>query len=196
MKIRIANTEVQELLSGKSYDFPKYTTQIMNLANQNAQGTRPKNVGQMSDLIQDFEGKTLEEWAKWYLEKHPNSIESATEKVFGMITNLQNAAAQINKAMVRDWIEELVIIKTFSGLKFQEAILKKLSLHFNTTYRLAKPKEESLGIDGFIGTKAISIKPLTYQTKQGLNETIDIPIIYYDKKKSQIVIEFDEELFQ
>jgi hypothetical protein len=61
MKIRIANTEVQELLSGKSYDFPKYTTQIMNLANQNAQGTRPKNVGQMSDLIQDFEGKTLEE---------------------------------------------------------------------------------------------------------------------------------------
>jgi hypothetical protein len=113
-----------------------------------------------------------------------------------MITNLQNAAAQINKAMVRDWIEELVIIKTFSGLKFQEAILKKLSLHFNTTYRLAKPKEESLGIDGFIGTKAISIKPLTYQTKQGLNETIDIPIIYYDKKKSQIVIEFDEELFQ
>lgn len=196
MKIRIANTEVQELLSGKSYEFPKYTTQIMNLANQNSQGTRPKNVGQMSDLIQEFDGKTLEEWAKWYLEKHPNSIDNATERVFGMIENLKNAAAQVNKAMVRDWIEELVIVKTFAGLKFQEAILKRIALEFNTGYRLANPQEESQGIDGVIGNQAVSIKPTTYQIKQGLNETIEIPIIFYDKKLSQIIIEFDESLFQ
>lgn len=196
MKIRIANTEVQELISGKSYEFPKYTTQIINLANQNAQGTRPKNVGQMSDLIQEFDGKTLAEWAEWYLEKHPEAIDNATEKVFEMITNLQNAATKIDKQMVKDWIEELVIVKTFSGLKFQEAILKKIALEFNTTYRLAKPNEESQGIDGFIRNKAVSIKPITYKQKQGLNETIDIPIIFYDKKKSQIVIEFDDHLFQ
>ena len=196
MKIKIANTEVQELLSGKSYDFPKYTTQIINLANQNAQGTRPKNVGQMSDLIQEFDGKTLAEWTKWYLDKNPEAIDNATEKVFEMLTNLQNAAAKIDKQMVKDWIEELVIVKTFSGLKFQEAILKKIALHFNTTYRLAKPNEESHGIDGFIGDKAVSIKPNSYKQKQGLNEIIDIPIIYYDKKKSQIVIEFEDNLFQ
>lgn len=192
MKLKIPNSEVQELLSGKTYSYPKYATQIMNLANQNAQGTRAKIVGQMSDLIQEFEGTSLSEWEKWYLESHPDAIDNATEKVYTMITFFKEAIFKINKETVRDWIEELVIVKTFSGLKFQEAILKKISLHFKKPYRLAKPDEESKGIDGFIGDNPISIKPMTYKTKMGLNEVINVPVVFYDKKKSEIVIEFDE----
>jgi len=51
-KVKITNEEIKELLGVKSFEFPKYSTQIINLANQNAQGTRPAVVGQMSDLIQ------------------------------------------------------------------------------------------------------------------------------------------------
>lgn len=192
MKLKIPNSEVQELLSGKTYSYPKYATQIMNLANQNAQGTRAKIVGQMSDLIQEFEGTALSEWEKWYLESHPDAIDNATEKVFAMVTLFKDAILKIDKETVREWIEELVVVKTFSGLKFQEAILKKISLHFKKPYRLAKPDEESKGIDGFIGDKPVSIKPMTYKTKMGLNEVISVPIVFYDKKKSEIVIEFDE----
>jgi len=192
MKLKIPNSEVQELLSGETYRYPKYATQIMNLANQNAQGTRAKIVGQMSDLIQEFEGTALSEWEKWYLESHPDAIDNATEKVFAMVTLFKDAILKIDKETVREWIEELVVVKTFSGLKFQEAILKKISLHFIKSYRLAKPDEESKGIDGFIGDKPISIKPMTYKTKMGLNEVINVPIVFYDKKKSEIVIEFDE----
>jgi uncharacterized protein YukE len=191
MKITIPNSEVQELLSGKTYSFPKYTTQIMNLANQNAQGTRANIVGQMSDLIQEFEGTAMSEWEKWYLEGHPAAIDNATEKVYEMVSLFKDAILKIDKETVRNWIEELVIVKTFSGLKFQEVILKKLSAHFNKPYHLAKPEEESKGIDGFIGDNPISIKPVTYKTKMGLSETIDVPIIFYDKKKNEIVIEFD-----
>lgn len=192
MKLKIPNSEVQELLSGKTYSYPKYATQIMNLANQNAQGTRAKIVGQMSDLIQEFEGTALSEWEKWYLESHPDAIDNATEKVFAMVTLFKEAIVKIDKETVRKWIEELVVLKTFSGLKFQEAILKKISLHFKKPYRLAKPDEESKGIDGFIGDKPVSIKPMTYKTKMGLNEVISVPVVFYDKKKSEIVIEFDE----
>jgi len=192
MKLKIPNSEVQELLSGKTYSYPKYATQIMNLANQNAQGTRAKIVGQMSDLIQEFEGTALSEWEKWYLESHPDAIDNATEKVYAMVTLFKEAILKIDKETVREWIEELVVVKTFSGLKFQEAILKKISLHFKRPYRLAKPDEESKGIDGFIGDKPISIKPMTYKTKMGLNEVINVQIVFYDKKKSEIVIEFDE----
>lgn len=192
MKLKIPNSEVQELLSGKTYSYPKYATQIMNLANQNAQGTRAKIVGQMSDLIQEFEGTALSEWEKWYLESHPDAIDNATEKVYAMVTLFKDAILKIDKETVREWIEELVVVKTFSGLKFQEAILKKISLHFKKPYRLAKPDEESKGIDGFIGDMPISIKPITYKTKMGLNEVISVPIVFYDKKKSEIVIEFDE----
>ena len=80
-KVNIPNTEVQELLSGKKYQYLKYVTQILNLANQNAQGTRPKIVGQMSDLIQQFEGSTLAEWEEWYMSQNPAAIESAADRV-------------------------------------------------------------------------------------------------------------------
>lgn len=43
-----------EFISASDYVFPKYTTQIINIANQNAGGTRPKVVGQMSELIIDY----------------------------------------------------------------------------------------------------------------------------------------------
>lgn len=65
---KIKNSEVERLSNASQYTFPKYATQIINLLNNNAQGTRPKIVGQMSELIQEFDGKTLEDWIIWYNE--------------------------------------------------------------------------------------------------------------------------------
>ena len=62
------------MISGKELSFPKYATQILNLANQNAQGTRPKTVGKMSELIQEFPGRTYREWVVWYNEKKKGGI--------------------------------------------------------------------------------------------------------------------------
>lgn len=191
MKIKIPNAQIQELLSGKKYSYPKYTTQIINLANQNAQGTRAKVVGQMSELIQNFEGISLNEWEEWYLIKHPNAIENASVKVWEMVKVFQESIRLIEKETVRQWVEELVIIKTYAGLKFQQAILKAVAAKCNKPYRLATPEEESKGVDGVIGDLQVSIKPITYKTMFGLNESIEVPIIFYDKKKNNIVIEFD-----
>lgn len=192
MKIKISNSEVQELLSGETFTFPKYTTQIMNLANQNSQGTRPKVVGQLSDLIQEFEGATLADWEEWYLDRHPDAIDNATERVYSMVALLKDAIEKIDKPTVKDWIKELVVIKTFSGLKFQEAILKRLAKYYGESYRLAKPEEESRGIDGFVGKSPISIKPVSYKSKLGLNESIEVLIVFYEKKKDAITIEFED----
>ncbi|SEL93855.1 MjaI family restriction endonuclease [Parapedobacter koreensis] len=190
-KVNIPNTEVQELLSGKKYQYLKYVTQILNLANQNAQGTRPKIVGQMSDLIQQFGGSTLAEWEEWYMSQNPAAIESAADRVWAMVQAFQKSIQDIDRDTVRQWVEELVIVKTYAGLKFQEAILKRVAREYILPYRLATPEEESKGIDGFIGDQAVSIKPSTYKTKMGLNEVIDTPIIFYEKKKDRITIEFD-----
>jgi hypothetical protein len=96
---------------------------------------------------------------------------------------------------VTQWVRDLVIVKTFIGLRFQEAVLKKVAQIYQTTYRLGMPEEENKGIDGYIGKQPVSIKPTTYQAKQGLNEQINVPIIFYSKNKTGIVIEFDENLF-
>lgn len=192
--IKILNNDILTLLETEASPFPKYATQILNLANQNAQGTRPAVVGQMSDLILEFKGNKIKDWEEWYLEKHPEAITIAANKIFEMVNNFKDVMTQIDRDMVERWVKDLVIIKTFIGLKFQEAILKSVANFFKTTYRLAEPAEESLGIDGIIGNKAVSIKPITYEAKKALSEVIEAPIVFYEKVKDGIKITFDETL--
>lgn len=82
-------------------EFPKYATQIINLANQNAQATRPKVVGQMSELIKEFTARTLEEWEEWYLKRYPDSIDKAIKKILEMIGNFREVINQIDEEMIR-----------------------------------------------------------------------------------------------
>lgn len=190
MELIIKNSRITQDIAGKITEFPKYTSQLMNLANQNAQGTRPKVVGQLSDLIQECPKKTYKEWVNWYNEKMPTAIDDATEKVYEMIQNLNNAIKQIDKALVRKWVEDLVLTKTFVGLCFQESILKVIAERRGVNYRLATPIEESQNIDGYIGDIPVSIKPITYKTKNMLHENINVKIIYYEKLKDGIKVEY------
>lgn len=159
------------------------------MANQYAQGTRPRVVGQMSELIQEFEGKTLSEWEKWYLEKKPDAIKNATEKIMQKLKELKNSMDKIDRAMVEQWVKDLVIIKTFAGLRFQEAILKKGAEIKGVDYRLSEPGEESKGVDGYIGNIPVSIKPHTYEVKASLPEHIEIKVIYYRKVDGGIEVD-------
>jgi len=79
---KIKNKDLVEEITGEAKIFPKYTTQIINLANQNSQGTRPKVVGQLSDLIQECPHKEYVKWKKWYLNKENTAIDDATKKNF------------------------------------------------------------------------------------------------------------------
>ncbi len=190
--VKISNSELVDELIGESKQFPKYTTQIINLANQNAQGTRPKVVGQLSDLIQECPYRSYEKWKDWYLKRNPEAVDNATKRIVKMVDGLREAIAQIDEKMIREWVEDLVLVKTFIGLRFQEAILKKIASKLGVGYRLAKPEEESKGIDGFIGNTPVSIKPATYRSKMALNEKISAKIIYYDKKKDGLSIDADD----
>lgn len=192
MKIKLTNEEIRKTLEISALSFPKYVTQIINLSNQNAQGTRPRVVGQLSDLIQEFSGKTIKEWEKWYLQRYPNAIKNAKEKILEMVANLKDAINKIDENMVNEWVKDLVIVKTFLGLKFQEAILKKVSEIKGLDYRLSDNVAESKGIDGYIGNIPVSIKPDTYQIKKSLMEDIAVKIIYYKKVKNGIEVDFSE----
>ena len=194
MEFKIKVEEIRRLMKIESPEFPKYVTQILNLANQNAQATRPKVVGQMSELIKEFTGRTLEEWEEWYLKRHPDSIDKATKKILEMINNFKNAINQIDESMIRQWVRDLVIVKTFIGLRFQEAVLKKIAEKFDTEYRLSTPEEESKGIDGYVSDIPISLKPVTYQSKKMLTEKIEVDIIYYEKQKDGLKIIIPMEL--
>lgn len=196
MKFNISNAELSALNDITNPEFPKYTSQLINWANQNAQGTRPKIVGQLSDLFPEYQASTynvaISDWKEWYTEKYPGAIEESTDKIFNQVENLKEAIKLIDKSMVRKWVEDLVISKTFSGMYVQRAILAKISDMRKEPFRLASPEEESKGIDGYVGDTAYSIKPVTYKTMGRLSESIDIKMIYYSKKKSGLLVETEE----
>ncbi len=194
MKVRISIKEIRKYLDIETPEFPKYVAPLINLANQYAQGTRPRVVGQMSELIQEFEGRTLPEWEEWYLKKKPDAIKNATEKILQKLKELKNSLNKIDQATVEQWVRDLVIVKTFAGLRFQEAILKKGAELKGTNYRLSEPDEESKGIDGYIGEIPVSIKPYTYEVKASLPEHIDTKIIHYRKIDDGIEMDYGEIL--
>ena len=190
MKIKIKMNELAKIATNKNEQFPKYVSPIINDANKFSQGTRPKVVGKLSEMIQQCPYKTYEGWEKWYLSKKPDAIDNATKKIVGMLENFKEILPKIDEKTVRKWVEDLVLVKTFVGLNFQKAILKKLSSMTGKNFRLAESKEESEGIDGFIGEISISIKPETYKTKPSLMEKIKADkIIFYEKKKDGIIVD-------
>lgn len=131
MIFTIKNKEIELFNECEAYSFPKYTSQLINWANQNAQGTRPIVIGQMSELFSEFlksdEEKTIECWRKWYTERYPDAFEKATDKILTQVNNLRNAIPLINKEMIEKWVEDLIIQKTFNGLYVQKAILALLA---------------------------------------------------------------------
>lgn len=191
MKVKLTSRELQALLDSEPAEFPKYATQIINLANQNAQGTRPRIVGQQTDLIREFPGSSLREWETWYLERYPDALGDATDRIYAMIERLRAAMIQIDRPMVEAWVKDLVLVKTFIGLRFQEAILRKIAEQKALPYRFSTPEEESRGVDGYIGERPISIKPDTYKAMSQLPESIEVGLVFYAKVKDGIVLEYD-----
>jgi hypothetical protein len=190
--VKIKNKEIQQYIGLESPEFPKYVTLFINRANRFSQATRPRNIGQLSELIQEFPGRTVSEWESWYCERYPETIRKATDKIASMIQNFREALDKVTHEMIEKWVNDLVIIKTFVGLHFQEAILKKVSEITGTTYRLSNEEEESKGIDGFVGSIPVSVKPHTYKEEKELTERIPAKIIYYEKLDDGVEVDFSE----
>ena len=140
--------------------------------------------------MKEFNGENVDEWEKWYNQKCPDAISEATQKIWKMVVKLKDASQMIDYDMVKSWVRDLIVSKTFMGLKFEKAILKKGASLFNTTYRQSTKTDEAKGIDGYIGDIPVSIKPETYSSMKSLNEQIEVKFIFYEKKKDGILVDY------
>ena len=196
MKYTLTGKKIDELAGNKRAEYPKYTSQLINIANQNARGTRADVVGQLSELFEEFRSSgmeiTLENWRAWYMKRYPDTIEASVRKIERHVENLRCAMQLIDHDLILRWVDDLVIDKTFAGLNLQKAILASLAERLGCEYRLATPEEESKGIDGYVGDTAYSVKPDTYRSKASLPERIDVKMIYYKKNRGKLELEIDD----
>lgn len=169
-----------------------YIGSIINLANGFSQASRPKYVGQMSDLIQEYRNSTCtpteDGWRQFYYEKiGSDKIKNAATKSWECIQRIKENLNSLTYEDVYKWEDNLIITKTFSGLQIQLDILEMVCDSNN--YRLATPEEESQGIDGFVEGEPVSIKPNTYKkTIEYGKEDIKYRIIYYKQTNKGLVI--------
>ena len=169
----------------------KYTSQIVNLANNNAQSTRPKHVGQMSELIQEYRRTTttptVEGWKTFYKSAgYAKADVIAARKTYAMLVKMRENLAQVTEEDVLEWMRDLLGPKTFQGLGVQPEILRQIA---KRSWRLSSPDEEAKGIDGIVDGEPVSIKPVSYkQTVVRGTERIPYRIIYYTKRNGKLTI--------
>ena len=198
LNYKIGNKEIESIIIEKeSYKYPKYVTQYLVLVNRNAQATRSAYIGQLSELFQEYVKSTktpsVDGWREWYLKRYPDSIEDATKSIKSKLDEMKTNEAMITEEIIKQWVEDLIITKTFIGLSSQQIILSFLAKEVGKPYRLATKEEESQGIDGFVGDIAYSVKPVSYKQKTELTEEIRVKMIYYEKKKDGLVFSVDSE---
>jgi len=169
-----------------------YIGSVINLANSFSQATRPRNVGQMSDLIQEYRESTVnptrDGWKLFYNEREGlDKIDVAADKDWDYIQRIKENLNSLNRDDVYKWLNDLIIDKTFEGLQVQLDVLEMVSE--TGEYRLSTPDEESKGIDGVVDGKYVSVKPHSYKkTIEAGKETIEYDIIYYKKTKKGLVV--------
>ena len=169
----------------------KYISSVINLANSFSKATRPKKVGQLSDLIQEYRiqttNPTVDGWKDFYIQTvGQEKIDDAADLIWDCITKMKENLEHLTKEDVQDWVNDLVIDKTFSGLQLQLDILKQIS---KESYRLATPEEEADGIDGYSDGIPVSIKPYTYVvTMQSTYENINHRLILYKETPTGLKI--------
>lgn len=184
------------------HNFPKYTTQILRIANQNSHGTRKETVGKMTDIFPVFlesgEPETVDSWRQWYIERYPGNKEKAVEKISDHIEKLKEAVELIDDEMISKWVDELLFLKTFTGLKYQYAILNFLARDQGKVYKMPTADEEGQGIDGYIDDIAYSVKSKTYnyieqKHEEKIKNRVDVKMVFYSENdKGEIVIEVEE----
>ena len=93
-KFKISNEYISKCNDTEISEYPKYTTQVINLANQNAGGTRPRNVGQLSELLPEYLSSpgeaSLSGWKEWYNERYPDAVNNAVDRVWDQVNNLRD----------------------------------------------------------------------------------------------------------
>lgn len=195
-KIFIENKQLRLFLKAPELNLPKYCSSILNMANRFARATRPGVVGKMTELFQRFDGNTIRQWENWYLDERPNSIDIAVRLIKEKIEELKEAIEKIDDEMIEEWVRDLIIVKTFIGLRIQEAILQQVAKEVGLSAITANADQESRGIDGVIGDTEVSIKPKSFKQQASLQDELPKAVIYYEKVSNGIRVTYEPSWFR
>lgn len=171
-------------------EWPKYSTQLMNLAGQNSQATRPKHIGSLKETWMAMRSAgiagTLKNWEAYYNKTQGVArLKAAGKKIHEQLVKM--GIEWIDESMCVDYVKEAVYNKTHMGLGGEEMAIEAAANYFGKPFRYSTAQEESQGIDGFIDGKPVQVKPEGSAFKAHVHNHADqstqLVITYEEKKK-------------
>lgn len=134
MKQKIPFSQVSQANGTKAPQLPKYSSSVINSASGYAHATDPKNVGMVSQEIQEFCNDTttehnLEDWKTWHLKHHENGagINRAIDQAWEKFQTMRESLNAVTRENVAEWMEDFVYNKTYDGLMVQKAVIKAIA---------------------------------------------------------------------
>lgn len=170
--------------------WPRYATQLLNIAGQNAQCFSAKKIGSMKEqwleFIETGVPDTLENWEKFYTDKNgTDGIKWAAEKLFDKAVK-DMRIPWLDKELCADYVKEVIFNKTHFGMGGESSAIKAAAKYFELPFRFSTAEEESQGIDGWIGDKPVQVKPQdSFKVGHVFNKA-DVAktlVLTYEKKK-------------
>lgn len=190
--IRIKPQDLRGKDVGAANEFPDLTSDLISLANHLSKATTRKKLGNPALVIEEFEGKTFEEWERFYEQKRPGALDTASQEIYNAIEKLRNALALVDKELVWHWVEEAVLKRTYATWRIQETVLRHIAKLQNKPFRQADDQESETGIDGFIDERPFSVRPVSHYFKGPPEEKdAQVDVVYFEKAKRGLKVYYD-----
>lgn len=190
--IRIKPQDLRGKDVGAAYEFPDLTSDLINLANQLSKATSRKKLGNPAAVIEEFEGKTFEDWECFYEKNRPGALDTASREIYSAMEKLRSALELVDKELIRHWVEEAVLKRSYATWRIQETILRHIAKLQGKPFRQADDQESEAGIDGFIGEHPFSVRPVSHYFKAPPEEQgTQVDVMYFEKAKRGLKVYYD-----
>jgi len=182
---------------GESRKWPTYVSGFLNFANRTSHITRVKYMGSTSVLFKEFKGSgegvtSVEDWRRFYENRvvsddgasGKEAIQQAGAKLYAQVDKIRRELNNITPSDCEDYIDDLLINKSFAGHGIEEAMLRKIAEKTNRTFTASTLEDERKGIDGFLDDEPVSVKPSTY--KYSPHDVLPPKIYFYALSENDV----------
>lgn len=189
--IKLTAKHYKGLIQRQRRQWPKYATQLMNVAQQNSQAFRPKYIGPVVETFKRMRDQkipgTLSNWEEYYRQHlGEQRLVEAGKKIHAMLKKM--GIEWIDEEMCIEYSKETAYNKTHMGYGGQEMAVEAVAKHFGKSIRWPTPEEDSAqGIDAWIGETPVQVKPHDSAFKAHVhnhaNKETHLVITYENKKQ-------------
>jgi hypothetical protein len=188
VEITIDDTEVYDSLPTFNWEkYQKGYMGILNNAYNQSCNAGTKTLGNMSEITSEFEGGSYEEFLEYYYQQH-NGVERKRSAMKRMAENLIKRVRAVGGDVPREdainWSKkyiESMLVNSYRGFIDEERAIELMADELGEQWSVADSSEESEGIDGYIGSRSVQVKPSSYSDIDINSFDADLLIIYeYD----------------